>query len=177
MFRRTLTSIICIAVLLCLTIPAMALQTGRIRVETNGGTVALYRVGQINGQGFLLLEAYGGGYLDQGDILSNNLAAWLNEQAKNGHIKATDVWGNAEFDDVETGLYLIAQPSTPSGQEAFAPFLVAMPWDGYVWDINLDLDQLPQTGETNAPAIWICTMLISALGIAICMQYRWKITI
>lgn len=177
MFRRTLTRILSIAFVAYLVIPVGATQTGSIHVETTGGTVALYQVGEINGQSFRLWEEYGGGYVEHTDILSSNLAAWLYEQVKNGQIKATDIYGDAAFDMLNPGLYLLSQPSTPSGQDAFEPFLIAIPWDGYVWDIDLNLEQLPRTGENTMSAIWIYTMLISAAGIVIFMHNRKKIRI
>lgn len=171
MFRRTLASMLSIGILVILAIPVAA-QTGSIRVETTGGTVALYKVGDINGQSICLHEEYGGGTLEEDDILSSNLAAWLNERVKNGHIKDTDIWGDTIFDGLEPGLYLIAQPSTPSGQNPFDPFLIAMPWDGYVWEVNVDLELLPPTGESPIPAMWVAGMIFSAAGIGVCLHIK-----
>jgi len=176
MFRRMLAGVLSMGILLFLAIPAAA-QTGSIRVETTGGTVALYKVGEINGQSFNLYPEYGGATLGQEDILSANLAAWLNEQAKNGVIKATDIWGDTIFDGLEPGLYLIAQPSTPSGQSPFDPFLIALPWDGYVWEVNVDLELLPPTGESPMPDIWLAVMFLSIVGIGICMPWKRKLKI
>jgi len=148
------------------------MQTGSIQVETTGGTVALYKVGEINGQNICLYGEYGGGILTQDDILSANLAAWLNERVKNGQIKATDIWGDVSFDSLDPGLYLIAQPSTPSGQNPFEPFLLVMPWDGYVWDIHVDLELLPKTGESARPELWMLGMLLSAAGVGLCLFWR-----
>lgn len=172
MSRRSLTSILAAWLLLFFAIPVSAEQTGSIRIETTGGTVALYKVGQINGQNICLYEEYGGAVLTQTDILSANLAAWLNENVRNGQIKATDVWGDVTFENLEPGLYLIAQPSTPSGQSPFEPFLIVMPWDGYVWEVSVDLELLPQTGESAIPQMWIYGMLLSAAGIGLCLLWR-----
>jgi hypothetical protein len=166
-----------VSLLLALRLPACAVQTGSIRIETTGGTVALYQVGEINGQAVRLFDAYGGGIVGEDDILSANLAAWLNERAQNGHIKDTDLWGDTLFDGLPAGLYLLAQPSTPSGQKPFAPFLIMMPWDGYMWEVTVDMEELPQTGGEAIPAMWIGSMAFSAIGIGICMLWRKKIIV
>lgn len=163
-----------LGMLMCFALSAAATQTGSIRIETTGGTVALYQVGQINGQSVLLTEQYGGGVVTQADILSANLAAWLYERSTNGYIKDTDISGNTQFDGLSAGLYLVAQPSTPSGQYPFEPFLITLPWDGYVWDVTIDLEQMPQTGYPDMPDMWIAALLISALGIGICWLLRKK---
>ena len=111
------------------------------------------------------------------DILSANLAAWLNERAQNGYIKDTDIWGDTLFDDLPAGLYLVAQPSTPSEQKPFEPFLITMPWDGYVWDITVDLEELPQTGSAGIPAVWIGGLFTSVIGIGVCLLWRNKIVV
>ena len=177
MFRRMMVTMLSVGIFVSLIISASATQTGSIRVETNGGTVALYKVGDINGQTMRLFEEYGGGMVTEEDILSANLAAWLNEQTRNGQIKDTDLWGDTLFDGLSPGLYLLSQPSTPSGQTPFDPFLIVMPWDGYVWEINVDLELLPQTGSAGIPDIWIWTMVISTLGIGICIVCRNKIIV
>lgn len=171
MFRRTLTCILLLGCFLFLSVPASA-QTGSIKIETTGGTVALYKVGEFHTQGFLLYQEYGSGIISEDDVLSSNLAAWLYEQVGNGHIKATDIYGDALFDGLSPGLYLIAQPSTPEGQNPFDPFLLSLPWDGTVWEINIDLELLPQTGETPFFSAWGMGMLISALGIWLCFCCR-----
>jgi hypothetical protein len=177
LFRRIMVMTIFVSLLLALRLPAFAVQTGSIRIETTGGTVALYQVGEINGQAVRLFDAYGGGIVGEDDILSANLAAWLNERAQNGHIKDTDLWGDTLFDGLPAGLYLVAQPSTPSGQKPFAPFLIMMPWDGYMWEITVDMEELPQTGGEAIPAMWIGGMAFSAIGIGICMLWRKKIIV
>lgn len=175
MIRRILRGIIILEAILLLAITAEATGMGSIYVKTNGGTVGLYPVGDINGQNYRLYDTYGGGALEEGDILSSNLAAWLQEQAKTGQIRATDMTGEAVFPDLQPGLYLITQPSAPSGQKPFDPFLIAIPWDGYIWDVTLNLDQLPKTGDSGVPAIWMAVMLVSGMGTGMCvLQSRKK---
>ena len=177
MFRRMLTWIMAGMILMCVSLSASASQTGSIRIATTGGTVALYKVGDINGQNVCLYETYGGGILTEDDLLSANLAAWLNERAQNGHIKAADILGDAVFENLSSGLYLIAQPSTPSGQTPFEPFLLIMPWDGYVWDVNIDMEILPQTGSSGLPDVWVWSMLASAVGIGACFLCRKRVAV
>lgn len=172
MFRRMLTWLVCVGCIIVWSMPVKAVQKGTIKVKTTGGTVALYKIGQINGQSFCLYPEYGGGNLSENDILSSNLAAWLSEEAANGHIKATDIGGNVAFENLDAGLYLIAQPSTPSGQTPFEPFLVAIPWDGYVWQVDVDLKQLPLTGESPLPLYAMTGMILSMIGIGLCMSYK-----
>ena len=177
LFRRIMAMVLCAGICMFMAVSAAATQTGSIQIKTAGGTVALYQVGQINGQAVRLFEEYGGGTVGDADILSANLAAWLDERAQNGHIKDTDLWGDALFDGLLPGLYLISQPSTPSGQQPFEPFLITLPWDGYVWEINVDLEELPQTGSSGIPAFWVGGMLISIAGIGICMLWRKKVIV
>ena len=158
-------------------VSAAATETGSIQIKTTGGTVGLYKVGQINGQVVRLYEEYGGGIVSEIDILSENLAGWLSERAQNGHIKDTDIWGDTLYDGLSAGLYLVTQPSTPSGQKPFAPFLIVMPWDGNMWEIVVDLEQLPQTGSSGVPDLWVWTMGASVLGIGVCMCCRKKIIV
>lgn len=176
-FRRIMTMVLCAGIIFGLALSAKASQTGSIQIKTTGGTVALYKVGQINGQSIHLYEEYGGGIVGEMDILSDNLAGWLNERAQNGHIKDTDIWGDTLFENLSPGLYLVTQPSTPSGQQPFEPFLIIMPWDGDMWEITVDLEMLPQTGSSIVPDIWILAMLLSALGVGTCIWYRKKIVV
>lgn len=177
MFRRMLGCILAVGIAAVLVVSAAAAETGSIRVETTGGTVALYPVGDINGQAYRLYREYGGGTLETEDILSSNLAAWLYEEVRNGEIKASDLWGDVTFTDLAPGLYLVAQPSVPSGQTPFDPFLIALPWDGYVWEVNIDLELLPPTGESFGPYIWMIAMLASLVGLGICVHRGRKIAI
>lgn len=175
MTRRILTWMVCTGLFIVWSIPVNALQEGTIRVKTTGGTVALYQIGQINGQSFCLFPEYGGGTVSESDILSANLAAWIREQAVNGRIIAADIRGNAVFENLEAGLYLLAQPSTPSGQPPFDPFLIAMPWDGYVWEVDVDLEQLPLTGDSPGHMYAFGAMGLSVLGMGLCLMWRKRI--
>lgn len=172
MFRRILTCLVCVGCIIVWSIPVNAVQEGMIKVKTTGGTVALYKIGQINGQSFCLYPEYGGGNLSEDDILSSNLAAWLSEEAANGHIIAADIGGNVVFENLDAGLYLVVQPSTPSGQTPFDPFLIAIPWDGYVWQVDVDMKQLPLTGDGPLPLYAMVGMILSVMGIGWCMLYR-----
>lgn len=173
MMRRIKLFLAAALIAIQMAVPVFAVEYGSILVETSGGTVALYRVGEINGQGFLLNEEYGGDSLCYDDLLSENMAAWLDGQSKSGQIKAADISGNVLFPDLESGLYLLAQRSAPSGSDIFTPVLVPIPWDGTQWDIHLDMeaDQMqPQTEDRGSPGLWIMGMISSALALVVCIQ-------
>ena len=59
MFRRMLTWLVCVGCIIVWSMPVKAVQKGTIKVKTTGGTVALYKIGQINGQSFCLYPEYG----------------------------------------------------------------------------------------------------------------------
>ena len=174
LFRRIMAMIVTVGIFMCIPLSVAALPTGSIRLKTTGGTVALYKVGEINGQVVRLYEEYGGGIISEIDILSENLAGWISERAQNGHIKDTDIWGDTLFDGLSEGVYLVTQPSTPSGQAPFDPFLITLPWDGSMWDVTVDMELMPQTGYSENPAFWMAGMLLSAAGMVICIVIRRK---
>lgn len=158
---------------LVLTVSVRAAQTGSILIHTCGGAVALYRVGGINGQSFLLDEAFGGGMVTVEDSFSPNLAAWLAGQAKTGVVKTPDMQGKVLFSELEPGLYLLSQPSAPAGAIPFEPFLVSIPWDGALWNVGVDPvlpEPLPVTEDPARPVPWFVGMAMSALGLFVCLR-------
>lgn len=173
MVKHILRAFFAAVLLLLFAIPSLAVQRGSILVETCGGAVALYRVGSVNGQNFLLSEDYGGETVTFDELLSPNLAAWLDGQSKSGQIKAADLCGKVLFSDLEPGLYLVAHRSAPAGCDPFAPFLLSIPWDGEQWDINIKLPQseLPPVTEDPAnPGAWMMGVALSMLGLAVCIR-------
>ena len=175
MFRRIWMGILFILLVTVLYLPASAVQTGTLKVRTCGGTVVLYRVGDINGVDYILRPEYGGGTVSQEDALSENLASWLDEQAGPGQIKAAGMDGDVVYENLEPGLYLVAQRSAPADCEPFSPFLLPMPWDGQIWEVSMEFqgDQmLPRTEDTKDPFLWLMAMLFSSivLGILFCQR-------
>lgn len=179
MLRGFWNAVFLLCVILAAAPAASAAETGSILVETTGGTVALYRVGEINGQAFVLDEGYGGGLLTLEEILSPNLARWLLGQAKSGTIKAPDICGKALFSDLEPGLYLLSQRTAPPGSNPFAPILLPIPWDGEIWDVSIAPDeqyQMPITGDPHPCGSWILGIILSAMGLVICIHYGKRFT-
>ena len=146
-----------------------------------GGTLTLYRVGEIsesNGDyGFVPT----GDFADSGyaltDIESIALAAELAGYARSKGFKGTTQTigadGVVEFTEVRPGLYLLTQDAAAKGYNAASPFLVGVPMleDGkYVYEVDaspkVELEpapatptptpdtpdeKLPQTGQMNWP--------------------------
>lgn len=174
MRKRIFSILVAVMAVVLLAVPAAALETGSILVKTWGGAVALYRVGSQNGQEFWLNEEYGGGSVTLEEILSPNLAQWLDAQAKSGVIKAPDIYGEALFTDLEPGLYLLAQRSAPVGKEPFEPFLISVPWDGSQWHLRIDTEAViqPQTDDPGQPVPLFLLMLLSGIGLIATIRQR-----
>lgn len=174
---RRIINVIAMGMVFLLTVSALASQTGSIQVETEGGTVALYRVGDFEQTYFRLLEAYGGRTVTFDETLSPELAQELAAIARGGYVKAADLHGNVVFSDREPGLYLIVQRTAPDGYEAFTPFLVSLPWDGDQWEVKaqpkLEGEQ-PNTGDSAEPMYWLGAMAFSAAGIFCCVWLGWE---
>ena len=167
----------CMVLGMGITVSAAA-PTGSLLVYAKGGEVTLYRAGDVEGSGFRLTEAFGGGYVTFQDSLSENLASWLAERAEGGTTLKADKDGVVSFPDLEEGLYLVVQTEAASGYYPFNPFLVNIPWDGYEWDMDakpkMELlpKQSPQTGDDILPAV--AAMLLSGMGLAFCLGRRKK---
>lgn len=179
MFRRIWMGIMLISLAAVLYLPAAAVQTGTLKVRTCGGTVVLYRVGDINGMDYILRPEYGGGTVSQEDALSENLASWLDELAGPGQIKAAGMDGEVAYENLEPGLYLVAQRSAPAGCEPFSSFLLPIPWDGQIWEVSMEFQgaqMVPRTEDTKEPSIWLMAMMFSSVSLAV-LLYRGKISV
>ena len=163
---RIILNLVAIAAMaVCLAIPASAAE-GSIRIETDRMPVIIRQVGMQQGNGFRLMEPYGGGYLTFDDILSNELAVWLTRKdGEEIHGKTEN--GSVFFSGLEEGLYLVES----RGQEAFSPFLISIPWDGSEWEINIaPEDAVPQTGDKIGGSIF--TLAASMAGFALLGRRR-----
>ena len=141
---------------------------GRIQVNTQGSSAALYRVGTAEGNGYRLLETYGGGYLTFDDTLSQALADWLWESTAEEEQLRSDEGGSV-FSNLEEGVYLVCSEADPG----FPPFLVILPWDGYHWDVEVGPinTEPPQTGDPIGTAFLL--MGASGAGIsALCKRKK-----
>ena len=128
---------------------------GSLTVHTDARQVALYRVGWPEGRGYRLDETFGGGYLTPDDTLSPELAAWLHSRTYDSAICISN-GENPEFYNLEEGLYLVW------GEDAFPPFLVTIPWDGYHWHLEVNPlgNDVPQTGDS----VGLSLLVMSASG-------------
>lgn len=124
----------------------------------SGGSLTLYRVGEVQGDGFRLTGSFQNfpGSLD--DIGSPELAKELAEYGKNfpGRTKTVGEDGSVCFDNLVVGLYLVVQKTAAKGYSKVAPFLVSVPYlsDGkYVYDVDagskMELEKEPE--PTNPP--------------------------
>lgn len=174
---RRIFNMVALGMVFLLTVSALASHTGSIQVETEGGTVALYRVGAFEQTYFRLLESYGGGTVTFDETLSPELAQELAAKARGGYVKAADLHGTVVFTDREPGLYLIVQRTTPEGYAPFEPFLISLPWDGDQWEVRtqpkLEAKQ-PTTGDSADPMCWLGMMAISTAGLLGCLWLGWE---
>ena len=169
---RRIFNIVTVGLVFLLSVSGLAAQVGSIRVETEGGTVALYRVGDFEETCFRLLQSYGGRKVTFDESLSPELAEELAEIAQGGYVKAADIYGDVLFANREPGLYLLVQRTAPDGYMPFNPFLVSLPWDGDQWEVKVQPkleQQQPMTGDSADPMHWLGAMVFSAAGILCCL--------
>lgn len=135
--------------------------TGTIRVALydsakdkalSGGQLTLYRVAEVKRKnGDLSFEYCGDFYgcgIALGDLTDSTLADQLLEympQGARGTTKTVDADGNAAFEDLELGLYLIVQSNASNGYAPIKPFLVSLPMaENGKW--NYEVDASPKVG-------------------------------
>ena len=172
MIRRIWKSAVMLSLLSMMAITAAAAPLGSISVLTRGGTVALFRVGDFENTQFRLLEEYGGDAIGFDQAISWELAAALAEKAGSGFVKAADLSGWVEFSELDAGLYLLVQRSTPQGYEPFEPFLLSLPWDSDQWNVSLEPKSegiQPETGDPGQPEEWSVVMTFCGVGILWCL--------
>lgn len=178
--RRKLFCMLFAVLMLGVTVLPVSAATGTIRVDIGGkGEVTVYKVGEAEGTGYRLSEQYGGGFATFDDVLSPNLAAWMAQRAEDGISRETEL-GVAEFGSVEEGLYLVVQSGQREGYDSFSPFLLCLPWDGAMWDVEVTpkMEQspaeTPQTGEGFALLSGAGGMAASLAGLAACLARKGK---
>lgn len=141
MIRRT---IMLLTLLAALRLPAAALGYGSATVTLeydaqplSGVQVQLYRVGTPVEGGYLLSESFGSGFLSDTDVLLPEVTRWLAAEAKTGTLQTTDSHGSVIFPELAEGLYLVTQYGPAERTGLFDPFLIMIPWDGYIWDVQV----------------------------------------
>lgn len=184
MRKPMLWSLALTLLILLLPLTARAEETGSLRVYLgregaviSGGSVTLYRVGLPIAGGYRLEDSFGGGAVAWEDIFSQNLAAWLAEQARfEGTRMQLDADGYAAFPELVPGLYLLIQEEAVPGYLPMEPFLVELPYDGE-WSLQANPRQRPQeaappTGDSALPIAACLLLPFSGLGIALLVRRR-----
>lgn len=125
-----------------------------------GGTLTLYRVGEIKEDDGNYSFSLTGDFIDSGrsleDIESLDLAKALAEYARGqkltGFTQKIDEKGRVSFDNLELGLYLLVQNEAANGYNEISPFLVSIPMneDGvYLYKVDaspkVELEKKPDT--------------------------------
>lgn len=164
MKRKLLSFVLAVVLLWSFAAGAQAVS-GSIRVNVGQeARVSLYLVGSWEDGGYRLLEQYGGGWLSFDDALSEDLAQWMATRAQGGISRETKD-GTVKFTDLNEGLYLVV----PEGAK-FRPFFVSLPWDGSVWEMEINPEAeetTPQTGDYVGLRLSAVLMMVSMLGLLV----------
>ncbi len=183
MLKRIFCGLSAIALAAVLGLPVQAGEAGgSIRLDLDvgdfavtNGAVKLYQVALQGPEGYMLSDSFGGGMVKPEDALSSSLAQWLAQTAEDGGItRLLDADGCAEFSRLPDGLYLVVQSENMDGFYPFEPFLVSIPMEGER-DIQVSppispiVAESPATGQDMQPFLGIAGMVVSGLGLALCV--------
>ena len=143
-------------------------MTGTIRVRLydeasqkalRGGELTIYRVAEVQRKNGDLRFEYCGDFYgcgielgDLNDLGDSSLAGRLLDYlapGSEGTVQAVDNDGNAVFEDLELGLYLVAQTKASAGYKAVNPFLVS-PAAGRGRPVALRCGRQPEGGRVHA---------------------------
>lgn len=189
MVRKVVCTVFAAAMLLGLSSPAHAAEdVGSIRVSLNlgelpaiNGIVTLYQVGTPMADGYRMADIFGGGIVKDADAQSPYLAKWLAEAAGDSGLRQPlDPDGNAEFSNLQEGLYLVTQTERTDGFYSFEPFLLKLPNETR-WHLQVNVEPEPivadtlanpQTGQPAAPLLGAMGMAASAAGLSVCMDKK-----
>lgn len=185
MVKRLSLALLTAALALSLGLPARAAEEGgsiRIMLDVGdlaatNGAVTLYQVGLEISDGYRILEEFGGGMVKEADARSPHLAQWLTQMTgEGGTTRLLDADGCAEFSRLPDGLYLLVQTEQMDGFYAFRPFLVTLPLEGersvQVSPLiqPIVVDEIPATGQHPAPILAAMVLVVSGLGLAVCLD-------
>ncbi len=183
MVKRIWGAIAAALLLPVLCLPARASETeGSIQVvlrsgETPlvGGTVTLFLVGERSEDGYRILDTFGGGFVRHEDALSPQLAQWLAQmEGEPGMTRILDADGSADFSRLKEGLYLLVQNGTVEDYFPIMPFLMVLPYEGQ-WNVQAYpytqqvYTECPRTGQHPAPILGALGMVLSGVGLAVCI--------
>lgn len=129
---------------------------GKITVEMKygedavvGGTLTAYRVGRIeqsNGNYYFVktdeMRDFDGSYDDiASPELADSIFAFVKENNIKEYASAKNKNGEAEFNSLDLGLYLIVQTEASEGCKPLKPFLVSVPMNvngQYIYEVNAE---------------------------------------
>ena len=182
---RKMLWLVCLAICLLTgtTKAAAAENQGSIRVKLEvgdlpviNGAVTLFQVGTSTAEGYRIAEDFGGGIVRKDETDSRKLAQWLAETAQtNGRSMLLDADGTAYFSDLEEGLYILVQTERIDGFYPIYPVLLTIPRENQ-WDVELFREpipvvtEIPQTGQSPIPFFGILGMVISSIGLLLCVK-------
>lgn len=159
---------------------------------TSGAEVTLYRVGEPEGDGYLLSEAFRFSGISLEDVHSGQTAAELAEFARlnlvQGEAAVAETGKHVTFSGLSEGLYLVANTAAGDGAIPFCPFLVSLPLyvnGAAVYEITAapklspgvpDEPDQPQTGDHTLPGLYlgIGALIISPLFLALLLTGKKK---
>lgn len=146
MSRRIISLIAAVMLLCCIPMAAQAREVPQLKDGTitftvrsgneniNGGTLRLYRVGNIvekdNNYSFELITELADTNVDVSNTSSPSVAKTLAAKVKAlklSYLSADIKDGKAYFASVSHGLYVVVQVSAAKGYERMDPFLISMP--------------------------------------------------
>ena len=186
--RKTLW-LLCIAACLMTVSPMEAAAEKRGSIQVNletgdmpviNGAVTLYQVGIEVEDGYRITEGFGGGIVRQDEADSQKLAQWLAESAgENGMSLLLDADGTAVFTELEEGLYILVQTERVDGFYPIYPVLLTVPSEDQ-WNIEICREpvpvvtELPKTGQSPIPYFGVLGMILSSLGLLVCVRKNRK---
>ena len=130
----------------------------------------MYRIGENFGSGVVRAE----------DTASQELALWLADAAGDfGWTINVDVEGDVTFSGLTDGLYLLLQTQRTDGFHPISPQLVTIPCSGaYQVHLNPATNPIicdnPQTGQPITPLLGAMGMVLSGVGLYLCLDRRKK---
>jgi hypothetical protein len=171
------------ALVMGLAMPVSAQSPGEIRVtldfgdgEVHDGSVLLCLAATAEGEHYRLTETFGSGLVKREDVVSDALAQWLAEIAiREEKSRILDADGSACFTGLQEGLYLLVQSEEIEGADPFAPMLILLPSGGAMQLVVFPqqrsvYSQCPQTGQPNTPILGAMGMILSGMGLLICLK-------
>lgn len=193
--KRTASFFVCwlLVAALCLPVSAVWDREGSVQVSLTDqgqpvaeGSLTLYLVGEVNcdGTGFELDPAFEDSGVDLAQIdqadTAKKLAEYAQTHSLSGNTQTAGEDGSVLFEELQPGLYLVAQPRGGRNDFSIRPFFVSIPMEiNGEWICNVeaapktvpvsqptepkpDNPKLPQTGQLNWP---VAVLTVVGLGL------------